>query len=387
MSIATLPQPKRLTEKQLLTHSRTQSFKNCRRRHFIEYEIGLRPENDAKALRMGSAGHEALDVLKKTGDKDAAVAAVGEYYDSLPAPVDQWEGDIERETMECLIAGYHWRWGADELNIVASEQSFRLPLVNPATGKPTPLWDLAGKIDGIILVNGRKLVLEHKFISEAIESGADYWKKLQIDPQTNLYTHAGRQLGHDVCGVLQDVIRKPTIRPTQIPLLDDEGRKIVLDAQGQRVFNRLKPNKKCKWCRGSGTIEGDEPDEPCPCICTRGKPRQTGDKEKGYVLQSRPMTRKEWGERLLADIGERPDFYYARHEIARLDDDIDEMMEEVWDVQQTIRNAQKTGRWFKTVGHDNCKYCPFFAMCVSKTIPTDHVPDGFVKLDNPHPEL
>ena len=44
------------------------------------YIHGLRKEVDAKALRMGSAGHEGLDVLKKTGDVEAAVHAVEDMY-------------------------------------------------------------------------------------------------------------------------------------------------------------------------------------------------------------------------------------------------------------------------------------------------------------------
>ena len=66
--------------KQLLTHSRMESFKRCRRRHYFEYEVGLRKQTDAKALRMGSAGHEGLDVLKHRQ------AAVFETDDTVNLP-------------------------------------------------------------------------------------------------------------------------------------------------------------------------------------------------------------------------------------------------------------------------------------------------------------
>ena len=167
--------------KQLLTHSRMQSFKTCRKRHQFEYEKGLRREYDAKALRMGSAGHEALDVLKKTGgDLEAALEVVRQCYGECPDGMDDWDWAIERETMESLISGYHWRWGEQPLEMIASEQAFKFPLKNPETDKPTPLWDAAGKIDGIVGLDARKLVLEHKFISDPIDQDGDYWRRLQL---------------------------------------------------------------------------------------------------------------------------------------------------------------------------------------------------------------
>src|SRR3990167_3244587 len=377
--------------KQLLTHSRMQSFKACRKKAYFEYEVGLRREVDAKALRMGSAGHNALDVLKKGGSIETAIDAIRHEYANVPDGVEEREWGIEQETIECLVTGWNWRWG-ESLEIVDSEQSFALPLINPETGAATPLWDAAGKIDGIVQVDGRKLTLEHKFISDPIDQDSDYWRRLQIDSQISLYTWAGRQIDHDVTGVFFDVIRKPTIRPEQVPILDEDGKKIVLDAAGNRVFNVVKAKKKCEKCEGTGVLElVDEREFPGmqnpPCPCTQGAPRQTGDTEKGYVLQARQMTPEEWGEKLLADIGTRPEFYFARIEIARLDDELDEMLQEMWDVQKTIREAQLKGRWYKTVGKDTCPWCPFFGLCTSKFKFEGVAPEGFMLLENVHPEL
>ena len=377
--------------KQLLTHSRMQSFKSCRKRHWFEYEQGIRKEHDAKALRMGSAGHEGLDVLNKTCDVAQAVQAVRDYYGMCPDEFDEWEWTIERETMETLISAYHWRWSEQPIEMIASEQSFKVPLINPETNAASKLWNAAGKIDGIISMESRKLVLEHKFVSDPIEQDSDYWRRLQLDSQICLYTWAARQLGHNVTGVFYDLIRKPTIKPSQIPILDEDGKKIVLDADGERVFNKLKAKKKCEACGGEGVVEPEsgscELDIPYPCECTIGAPRQTGSTADGYVLQTRQMTPEEWSEKLLADIGERPEFYFQRIEIARLDDDINEMMSEMWDIQKTIRQAQNEDRWFKTVSKDTCTWCPFFGLCTSKFVPNGVAPEGFVILNDVNPEL
>ena len=347
------------TDKQLLTHSRMQSFKSCRKKHYFEYEIGFRRVTDSKALRMGTAGHSAVDVIKKGGELEQALMAVASHYQDPPEGADAWEWQMEQETVESLVTGYHWRWGRAGITIIESEKAFRLPLVNPETNSATPLWDVAGKIDGIIEMDGRLLVLEHKFVSDPIDQDSDYWRRLALDSQISVYTWAARSLGYNVSGVLYDVIRKPTIRPELVPRLDEHGLKIVLDAHGDRVMKK------------------------------DNTPRQTGDLAAGYVLQTRPQTSEEWSQKLLADIGERPDHYYQRIEIARLDQDIEEMQHEMWSIQKTIREAQLNQRWFKTVSRDTCSYCPFFGLCTSsyQHIPGGIAPEGFVHLANLHPEL
>ena len=356
--------------KQLITHSRQHSFKSCRRRHWWEYEIGLRKETDAKALRMGTAGHAGLEVLGKGGSRGEAEAAVYALYEHVPEGMDEYDWRIEAETVACLVAGYAWRWIEMRLEHLATEQAFRLPLKNPATGAPSTVFELGGKIDGIVrLEDGRLAVLEHKFVSEDISQDSDYWRRLGLDHQISLYVYAARELGHDVDTVLYDVVRKPTIKASPVPLVDDAGLKIVVDADGKRVHN--KPKKKAD-------IEAGIP----------GPPRQTADKEKGYILRTRPMGFTEWGEKLMADLTARPEWYFARQEIARLDSDVWEMRDELWDVQKTLRDAQLKQRWFRTVGRDTCPYCPFFGLCSSRFDPSNgEAPEGFVLLDNKHPEL
>lgn len=342
---------------QLLTNSRMQAFKTCRRKHFYAYEMGLRRETDARALRIGSAVHEALDRWKRVQPMEVVMGAVDDFYAEPPDAVDEDEWWIEHQTTAGLVSGYDWRWQGHAFDVIASEQSFDLPLENPATGAVTSSFRLAGKIDGVVQVDGRLLVLEHKTVSESIEQDSDYWRLLQLDPQISLYVWAARRLGHDVSGVLYDVIRKPTIQPTRVPLTDADDMPIVLDAAGKRVYTAA------------------------------GKPRKTGDAAKGYTLQTRPMTPSEWQKKLLADIGQRPTYYYARQEIARLDDDVAEHMVEVWELQKTIRDAQRHDRWYKTAGRNTCPYCPYFGLCTSRYQPNGETPEGFVKLEDVHPEL
>lgn len=365
--------------KELLTNSRMAAFKTCRRLHYFTYELGLRRIDEAKALRMGSAFHAGIEALTKpqpwVDDSNAHAAmaevldestplsracdAVRKYYRWLPEGFDEYRWAIERETILRMVCGYEWRWRNADLEYVSVESSFEIPLVNPATGAESKLFNLAGKIDGIVrLEDGRLAVKETKTMSEDLGPDAPVWRRLRMDSQISLYIHAARMLGHQVDTVLYDCARKPSIEATAVPLCDSDGIKIVLDRDGNRV--RTKDGKK--W-------------------------RQTADTELGYVLQTRPMTVAEWGEKLAADIYERPDFYFTRKEIPRLDHDIEEHQTEIWEIQQTVRDAQRTGKHYRTVTRNTCPYCAHFDHCSNGTDVSIAAPIGFEFVDDIHPEL
>lgn len=345
--------------KELLTHSRMATFKECRRKHYYQYELGMRRIDDAKALRMGSAFHAGIERLHKLGDSEAC-HAVYEAYARCPEQIDLHDWDMERETILRLVLAYDWRWSTTPLEYVVTEGAFQIPLLNPVTGAPSKHFDLAGKIDGVVrLEDGRLAVKETKTVSEDLSITSDYWRRLRIDHQISLYIHAARQEGYKVDTVLYDVVRKPAIQPTPVPLVDEEGVKIVHDFNGQRVRN--KDGKS--W-------------------------RQTASVADGYVLQTRPMSVEEWGKKLTDDIVSRPDFYFARVEIPRLDQDVQDYQQEVWEIQQTIREAQRMGRWYRTVNRNTCPFCQHFNHCSeNQQIDPARPPLGFHIVTDVHPEL
>lgn len=344
---------------QLLTHSRQDSFKTCRKKHWFSYELGVRSATDAKALRMGSAFHDAVEQLSKGLPLDDACAVVYGRYEDMPEHYEPSDWGYERETVLRLVCGYQWRWGADPIEHIEAELPFEIPLTNPATGKPSRTFKRAGKIDGIIRVteSNRLAVLEHKLLSEDLGSDSPLWKRLRVDHQISGYVSAARTLGYQVDCVYYSVTRKPTVKPEQVPILDELGAKIVLNQFGDRVKT------------------------------DRGLWRQTGDKERGYVLQTRMMTAEEWGEKLSNDIADRPDFYFARREIQRLDQDIAEFERELWDVQKTLRDAQLNEAWYRTCNKDTCAFCNYFDLCTTGWQPTDVLPENFVRVYDLHPEL
>lgn len=343
---------------QKMTYSRQDCFKTCRRKHHFAYDLGIRPREDARALRMGSIHHAALKAAANQHTFDEAIAVIRERYEELPEGYDPKDWMYECETVERIFCGYVWRWQAQPLNYVAKEMAFQLPLKNPATGAASREWTWDGVIDGIIqLDDGRLAVVEHKLLSEDLDPSSAMWRRMRVDHQISLYVLAARQLGYEVESVLYDVSRKPTIKPTGIPSTDEHGMKVVVDEGGNRI-----KNKSGEW-------------------------RQTGSTENGWAVVSRPMTPGEWGIKLTSDIAERPDFYFARVEIPRLDQDLQDCLAELWDIQKTMRDAQVNNRHYRTCNKNTCSFCPYFDLC---TTGYDHrypLPESFVKVDDIHPEL
>lgn len=378
----TLPQ---LKGRDILTHSREQSYKRCPQEHFLAYELGIRPDDAAKPLRMGGAYHIGLEARSADKTLDEATLLATAQYEVLPkwATTDELvhEWMIERETVAMLLAGYYWRWSeadapgsTDPLGMaetISNEQVFTVPIVNPDTMKTTQSFRSGGKMDQVVrLTDGRTALKENKTCSEDLAPESDYWKRLRIDQQISNYYVASALMNKPVDTVLYDATRKPLIGPLTIPVLDDQDRKIVLDAEGKRCLkeNILKTGKP-----GKG----------------HGDPYESGNAEKGWVLQSRLQTPKEYSKRLLNDIYERPDFYYRRMEIPRLEKDLEDCRYEKWQLQQQLRDSQRLGRWFRNT--NSCRSylgtCRYFEICTNGIDVTKETPKGFVRVANIHPEL
>jgi hypothetical protein len=343
----------------LLTYSRLATVRRCPRKGYFRYELGLTRDVDADYFRLGKAFHRGLELHGQGHGADAAIEGATESYDTVPASLDPYTWDVERAKVVGLLAGHFWRYENDDLRVTATELPWRMPLRNPDTGAASRTFELAGKIDALAqLPDGRLAVLEYKTAGEDVGPKAAYWLRLRGDAQISMYMLAARALGYDIATVLYDVTRKPTIKPRQIPLLDEDDQKVVLDADGHRVLTK------------------------------QGKPRQTSDTALGYVLQTRPESAAEFGQRLLDDIGKRPDYYHQRREVPRLHDDLRECEYELWQQAQQLAEMRRHSRWYRNVTPDNCNRCQFANLCQNNVhVDPAQPPSGYTVMDNVHPEL
>ena len=308
-----------------LTHSRLSSFRACRRRHWMRYELGLVPERDSFSLRVGSAFHLALDTLAKGGDPGAALEqALDDPYDLA--------------LVAAMLQAHTERYRLEPLEPVASELAFDLPLRNPATGAASTVWRIAGVIDRIVrLGDGRAALMECKTTSLDFSPGADYWLRLHMDQQLSIYVLAAREMGYEIDTVLYDVTRRPSLRPLMAT-----------------------PEEKRKY-KASGALYANQ--------------REEDESPKAFAA------------RVAEDMRTRPDRYFARIEIARLDQDLDDCAAELWQQQKSLRAAQRAGHWYRNPGACFSPWpCAYLPVCQQRDL-EQTTPNGFVRVDFIHPEL
>jgi hypothetical protein len=346
----------------ILTTSRQSAARRCQREHHYSYGLGYRPAVDAEPLRFGGLMHLGLDAWWKAVGGQQTLAGDTTPLDFAIGAMQGEADPFDRVRAEALMVGYDARWtdAAELYEVLAVEERFEAPLVNPETGAPSRTWILGGKIDAIVREKstGRVLVVEHKTASSDITPGSDYWKRLRIDGQISTYFAGAAALGHDPQACIYDVIAKPAQRPSQIPVLDEDGVKIVLDAAGARV--RTKDGKK--W-------------------------RESASSAEGYILQTRQETPEEYRARLLEAIASDPTGYSQRGEVVRLEAELAEAAFDAWQVAKQLREAELAGRFPRNP--DACvRYgstCPFFDVCTGTASLED--PERFRRSEVVNPEL
>lgn len=230
-------------------------------------------------------------------------------------------------------------------DVLDVEREFIFPLENPNTTGESKSFVEAGKIDLILRHKVSKLVCvgEHKTTMEDIDPAGDYWHGLKMDTQVSKYVIASQVLypNSGIGPVFYDVCRKPGQRPGSVPLVDEDGVKIVVDANGERV--KTKDGKK--W-------------------------RESASSADGYVLRTRPETPEEYGARIAEAMAENPSKYFAAKEVPRLASDIDEYRNDAWALSQEILYRRQKSLWPRNPAHCNSfGRCPFWEKCAGLVPP------------------
>lgn len=346
-------------ENNILTASRMEKLLKCPRAHFWSYEIGLRKEvTTAPALRFGSAWAKAMEARWHKESYEDALAF------SIPEGVDLDE--YQAATLSALLAAYYDIYGKTEraAKIHPEVQFESFIEVAGVTFK------VSGKIDGLGSAKDRtSMLVESKTTGDSISPDSDYWLRLRFNIQVLNYVSESRKIGWDVRKAFYDVTRKPAIKPKQVTVVRD-GKKVVLDSKGKRV--KLK----------------------------NGEWRESGDTKLGYVVQTKIETPEQFCDRLYKDAKSRPDFYFKRHEIPIVEQEVEDFEREREELAALIvhyRSREDYSRhglikqeipsgvalrdpqaWPRRVSTDTCDFCEFKNFCLQNlSVNLNEPPAGF----------
>jgi hypothetical protein len=293
---------------------------------------------------------------------DAVVRVLNKRYADVTL-LDKEAKDLERTRLLYALIGYRWYYGTDFEPAVAREEYFKLPLLNPDTGYPVPNVEITGKIDKLIELtqniglgrHGGVGVKEHKTTSKSLDSDSSYWAHLNMDTQTSMYIYAARRLQLEgklekygikatdplISKVSYDVHHKPQTSPKK--LTQGDSKKFVETGEycGQKFGVQLVDSGVYDYY-----INGVQADiEP-------------GKKEGTFAIRETP---EMYGARLLLDITERPEFYFAQKPLVRTDAEMKAFEYELYDIAKDMQSKIRADRWwhneFQCEATFKCDYC------------------------------
>ncbi len=226
-----------------------------------------------------------------------------------------------------LMAGYDARWQNSPYRIDAVESVVSSDLYNPETQRSSRTFTVASKLDvhATEIATDRSVIFDHKTTSQDIaDPNAPYWRQLVIEGQVSHYLLLEYLNGNKVDYAMWDVIRKPSIAPK---LLNKAERTLIAATK--------------VYC-DSRDFDFDE------------------------FLASERETSAMYALRLARDcMKERPDWYFQRRQVPRLDGEILEYAGELWDHSQDLIVARRTGRWPRNSGAcmSYGSPCKFLGIC------------------------
>lgn len=187
----------------IYTQSAISALQKCPRNYKLRYIEGWRPLTEPEYFSDGHIFHSARELMGRGKPLDDVFAFVDDAY---PDPLYF----ARRARMKAML------WAVAQKQPIhpqGIELEFCVPLVNPDTGRPAVETYVAGKIDGLIYLDGDWWIVEYKTASH-IDS--EYICRLEMNLQIHAYRRfAEREFGISIAGVLYDAIEKCSLRPSK----------------------------------------------------------------------------------------------------------------------------------------------------------------------------
>lgn len=228
-----------------------------------------------------------------------------------------------------LLRGYDVMWRNQKYQTLQVEIFTTAPLINPETRQPSRSFEIAGKKDVVVLDERmRRGIVDHKTCSEDISGDAPYWQHLRIESQPSHYMWLDWVNGEKNEFCVWDVVRKPQISPKLLTKSDL--------AEFRRTW------QYCGFEISSG------PD---------AEGRESMEMYEARLAQDCTFI--------------RPSHYFARRMINRLDQEIYEYAQELWENGQEILHVRREDRWTRHASacFNYNRPCRYLGICSGNDTP------------------
>lgn len=208
----------RIDGKEPITYSILRTGLTCPKKMYWRYYQGFRSAPSDNQL-LGSAFHRGMELQDP-------LEAARYYRDNYPGFIDE-SVTTKNNMLAFMVRGAMARWNY-EYKEIRPEQTFRLPLVNPDTDRPSRNYYWAGKIDAVgLTTEDQWFLIERKTTGQSLEK---YFDLLVLDHQLTGYLLASSIIhAVDLEGVDYQVARKPSIRQKKQESLEDFIRRLDQD--------------------------------------------------------------------------------------------------------------------------------------------------------------
>ncbi len=387
-----------------LSASSIACFKTCPFQYFLRYIKGIRKAEEPDHFRYGTNWHKIMEIIGLTPGSEcgcvdktvvypidfnclicdgrgvvpddimvAVMRVIDDAYSRMPGTMDEEKWAVERVKLLYAASGYRWYYADQPLTPIMTEYKFNSPIYNK-NGRAVPNVKIVGIIDTVAMVEACRSVVDYKTTSSPIDSGSRYWNHLNLDTQTTLYLYIVRtlrdrgllpDLGGEVTGLYYDVFHKPTISPKKLPIAD--SKKFVEDGMYFRQKFKIIITYN----------EGGDPSIKSMTINGHDAVLEPAKKEGQFAIRETP---EMYGARLLADIAERPEFYFVRRAIPKTDDELNRFQDELLCTFETMRMMSKMGSWYHCEKQCEATYhCDYLDICYNGIDPDGELPSGLVK--------
>lgn len=380
--------------------SSIEAFQTCPMRYFLRYVQRIEPVETTDALRMGTTWHKCLEILTlgpggacpndhhgktqwpcslcyDTGQlpidlRESLIRHLNQAYENRPPSIEPEDWAVEQVILLNSALGWQWYWQNDAIETLAREVWFK-PHVGPNHARR--FVRRVGVLDRLLRWQQRIMLGEYKSTSKSIDSNSDYWKHLRGDSQISLYLIEAQRLQVEgelakygiavedplVRGVLYDVWQKPKIKSKKLTQAD--SKQFMVDGKycGQEF----------KVQRAIGQASIAEVNDTATDLFP-------GKNEGTFAIRETPDM---FGARLLSDIQEHPEKYFARREIARTARELKEADTDFYNLARLTRIMTLRDLWYRNERQCTATYrCPYFTICHDDLLPAvrqGQIPDGF----------